>query len=125
MSTYRVHYRANNKDFGRLLMSGQTQELALKGARAGVVEAGQQAMEAGLPERYVDGLAAQPGPPVTLDGNPRRTARLVATDKLSAIIEFGSGRRRERPQGGTSPAYRILGRAGSKIGSPPIGGAFR
>lgn len=120
--TVRIRYRPNNRDMARLLMSNQTQELADKGARAGVIEAQQTAMEAGLPEDYVDSIKAEVGPVVVLDRNPRRTARVVARHRLAGVFEFGSGRKRPREQGGSSPTYRILGRAAAKIGSPPLGG---
>ena len=113
----RVRYRANNREFGALMRSDQTQDLANTAARAGAVDAAQAAVEAGLPESYVDSIRAEPGPLMMLGGNLRRTARVVARHPLAGIIEFGSGRRRARPQGGRSQTYRILGRAGAKIGS--------
>jgi hypothetical protein len=118
----RVRYKANNKEFGALMRSDQTQDLADKGARAGVLEAQQIAMEAGLPEDYVNSIRAEIGPLAVYGGNPRRTARVVARHRLAGAFEFGTGRRRDRPQGGGSPTYRILGRAGAKIGSMPHGG---
>lgn len=118
----RIRYRANNVSFGALMRSDQTQDLADKGARAGVIEAQQSAIEAGLPEDYVDSIKAEPGPLGVYGGNPRRTARVVARHRLAGVFEFGSGRRAPRPQGGSSPVYRILGKAGAKIGSPPRGG---
>jgi hypothetical protein len=118
----RVRYQANNREFGQLMMSDQTQDLADQGARAGVIEAQQSAMEAGLPEAYVNAIRPETAPPQVLAGNPRRTARVVARHRLAGVFEFGSGRRTPRPQGGSSPRYRILGQAGAKIGSPPFGG---
>lgn len=118
-----VRYVPNNSEFRKLMLSGQTQDLADKGARAGVIEAQTNAIDAGLPEAYVNSIAAEPGPLVTLGGNPRRTARVVARHPLAGVFEFGSGAKRNRPQGGSSPTYRILGRAAAKIGSAPLGGA--
>jgi hypothetical protein len=118
----RVRYQANNREFGQLMMSEQTQDLADEAARAGVIEAQQSAMEAGLFEDYVNNIRAEIGPPQVLAGNPRRTARVVARHRLAGVFEFGTGINRPRPQGGSSPRYRILGKAGTKIGSPPFGG---
>jgi len=115
----RVRYKPNNSSFGKLMMAQQTQDLADQGARAGVREATQMASGAGLPERYIASIKATTGPPVTMGGNPRRTARVEAG---YVWVEFGSGRKRARPQGGSSPAHRILGRTAAKIGSPPDGG---
>lgn len=117
----RIRYRANNSDFGKLMMSDQTQDLADQGANFGVLAA--RAYAAGtrpaLPPEYIESIQAETGPIVTLGGNPRRTARIVSKYPW---IEFGSGRKRDRPQGGNSPAYRILGRAGARVGNPPRGG---
>lgn len=115
----RIRYRPNHKDMARLLMSDQTQDLANQGARRGVEEATKLAMSLKLPEEYVASIEAVTGPPVVLQGNPRRTARI---ETKYPFIEFGSGRKRERPQGGNSPHYRVLGRILTKIGNPPTGG---
>lgn len=117
----KITYKANNKEFGALMMSDQTQDLADQGARFGVLVA--RAYAAGtrpaLPAEYTASIEHQEGPPVVLGGNPRRTARVVAK---YPFIEFGSGQKRERPQGGNSPTYRILGRTGPRVGNPPTGG---
>jgi hypothetical protein len=117
--TIRISYKANNASMAKLLMSGQTQDLADQGARRGAATARSLASGLGLPEEYVASVEATGGPPSVLGGNPRRTARVVARYPW---LEFGSGRRRERPQGGRSPAYRVLGRTGPLIGNPPRGG---
>lgn len=114
----RIRYKANNSDFGKLMMSDQTQDLADQGARAGVAEATQLASGLSLPERYRSSIRAEAGPPATMGGNPRRTARVYAD---YVWVEFGSGVKRPRPQGGRSPAHRILGRTAAKIGNPPDG----
>ncbi len=115
----RIKYRPNHKDMAKLLMSKQTQDLANQGARRGVVEATKLATTFNLPEEYISSIEATVGPPVTYQGNPRRTARVEAKFPW---IEFGSGRKRKRPQGGSSPHYRVLGRTLSKVGNPPRGG---
>lgn len=115
----RIKYRPNHKDFGKLLMSDQTQDLADQAAKKGVQEATSMAVAEKLPAEYISSIEAATGPPRVLDGNPRRTAEVRAK---YPYIEFGSGRKRKRPQGGNSPHYRILGRTLSKIGNPPKGG---
>lgn len=126
----RVTYRENREEFGALMMSGQTQDLASDGAERGAAYARLYARGAKLPTDYVSSISAQVGPPVTLGkgayANPRRTARVVADHRLGATFEFGSGqgstsgpKGRKRPQGGYSEPYRILGRAGARAGSPP------
>ncbi len=112
----RIRYKANNKEFGALMMSQQTQDLADQGANRGAQEARRLASSFSLPERYIASIRIAPGPTATLGGNPRRTSRVEAG---FPFIEFGSGRKRPRPQGGRSPAYRVLGRTASKIGNPP------
>lgn len=115
----RIRYRPNHKDFGKMLRSDQTQDLADQGARRGVFEAKRLATSLNLPEEYIASIEATTGPMVTMQGNPRRTARIEAK---YPYLEFGSGRKRPRPQGGRSPAYRVLGRILTKVGNPPIGG---
>lgn len=112
----RIEYEPNNSDMAKLLMSEQTQDLADQGAQRGVEEARRLAASFGLPEEYIASISRVFGNPITLGGNPRRTARVQAK---YPFIEFGSGRRRPRPQGGNSPAYRVLARTATKIGNPP------
>lgn len=114
----RIRYKPNNSDMAKLLMSQQTQDLADQGAAAGVREASRLSSTLGISQRYRDSLRAVAGPPVTMGGNPRRTARVEAS---YVWVEFGSGQKRSRPQGGKSPAHRILGRTAAEIGSPPDG----
>jgi hypothetical protein len=118
----KITYKPNNKEFGALMMSDQTQDLADQAAKLGVLVA--RAYAAGqrpqMPAEYIASIRAEAGPIVVFDGNPRRTARVVADYPW---LEFGSGKTASgRPQGGNSPAYRILGRTGARIGNPPIGG---
>lgn len=117
----RIKYEPNHFQFGQLLMSDQTQDLADQGAEVGVLYARMYAagVRPTLPAEYIASIRKETGPIVTFGRNPRRTARVVADFPW---IEFGSGRKRERPQGGNSPAYRILGRTGARVGSPPRGG---
>ena len=114
-----IRYRANNSSFGRLMMSDQTQDLANQGARRGVGEARRLATSLGLPAAYVASIKAATGAPKILGGNPRRTAEVQAG---FPYLEFGSGVRRDRPQGGNSPAYRVLGRTATLVGEAPRGG---
>lgn len=112
----KIRYKANNREFGKLMRSEQTQHLANQGAKKGVEEARKLASSLSLPEEYIASIEAKDGPMVTLGGNPRRTAQIEAKYPW---IEFGSGRKRARPQGGRSPHYRVLGRILTKIGNPP------
>lgn len=114
-----IRYRPNNSDFGKLMMSSQTQDLADQGAKRGVAAAKALAGSESLPAEYVSSIRAVKGPPMVLGGNPRRTARV---ETKYPWIEFGSGRKRPRPQGGRSPRYRILGRILTQIGNPPAKG---
>jgi len=117
--TVRIRYKPNHKEFGAMLMSDQTQDLADQGARRGVVAARALAGSLGLPAEYIASIKATKGPVVTMQGNPRRTARIEAKYPW---LEFGSGRKRPRPQGGRSPHYRVLGRILTEVGNPPRGG---
>lgn len=114
-----IRYRPNNREMGQLLMSDQTQDLADQGANRGVMLAKELAAARGLFPEYIESIKATTGPVVVMDGNPRRTARV---ETGYPWVEFGSGRKRKRPQGGRSPRYRILGRIATKVGSAPIGG---
>lgn len=111
-----IRYQPNHRDMAKLLMDDQTQDLANQGANRGVDEAKKLAASLGLPAEYIASIEAVEGPPVVLQGNPRRTARVNAKYPW---IEFGSGRKRDRPQGGRSPHYRVLGRILTKVGNPP------
>lgn len=115
-STVRIRYRPNNVSFGKLMMAKQTQDLADQAATKGVVEAKALAASRNLPSEYIESIEKTVGPPLVLRGNPRRTARVQAK---YVWIEFGSGIKRPRPQGGRSPAYRILGTVAPLIGDPP------
>lgn len=116
MARVRIRYKPNNSEFRKLMVSDQTQDLADEAGRRGVAEAKAMATAEGLPAEYIESIKLEPGPLVVLGGNPRRTARIHAKFPW---IEFGSGQKRPRPQGGRSPAYRILGRVGPIIGNPP------
>lgn len=115
-----IKYKPNHISFAKLMMSDQTQNLADQAADRGVQVARGIAAGMSLPEEYIASIKATRGPIVVLGGNPRRTARLVSK---YPYIEFGSGRKRPRPQGGRSPAYRVLGRTLPRIGSYPYGEA--
>ncbi len=126
-------YKENRREFGQLLMSDQIQDLADQGAEAGVAYARLYAngSRPRLPADYVASFKAVQGPIVTMGDphpNPRRTARTVSEHRLAAAFEFGTGvrsggndgRGAKRPQGGYSDPYRILGRAGARVGQPPL-----
>lgn len=114
--TVRIRYRPNHRDFRKLMMAKQTQDLADQAGKKGVAEAKALAGGLNLPAEYISSIEMKAGPPITLAGNPRRTTRIHAKFPW---IEFGSGQKRPRPQGGRSPAYRILGKVGPIIGNPP------
>ena len=125
----KITYKPNNSDFGKLMMADQTQDLADQAAHLGVAVATLYAngSRPRPPADYIASIKAVHGPPVTMGGNPRRTSRVVAEHRLAGAIEFGTGiksgggdgRGTPRRQGGYSEPYRILGRTGSRIGSPP------
>jgi hypothetical protein len=112
----RIRYRPDHRSFGKMMMAKQTQDLADEAARQGVIEAKVRASSLSLPKKYIESIKQEVGPAVVLGGNPRRTARVTTG---FPFIEFGSGQKRPRPQGGSSPAYRILGAVAAIIGNPP------
>jgi hypothetical protein len=116
MITVRIQYRPNRREFAKLMLSDQIQDLAMQAANEGVREAKVLATSHSLPAKYIESIEATVGPALVLGGNPRRTARVTAK---YPFIEFGSGQKRPRPQGGSSPAYRILGAVAAIIGNPP------
>lgn len=121
----RITYKPNNSDFGKLMVSRQTRQLATAGAENGAVYARAYAKGERLPAGYIASIRGELGPIQVLGGNPRYTGRTVAEHELAGAFEFGSGVRSAgisktpRPQGGYSDPYRILGRAGARVGSPP------
>jgi hypothetical protein len=130
----RIRYRPNREEFGRLMLSEQTQDLAMEAARRmrdfAKLLAGSGNRQGDVPEEYTAAFRAEPGPPMELGGNLRATARVVNDHWLAAIIEFGSGVKSvgdragtPREQGGYSAPHRYLGRAGAALGSPPVGEA--
>lgn len=121
-----IRYEPNHSDFRKIMMGNQTKRLAQEAAILGVAVARAYAAGEKLPAEYIASIRHQAGSPVVLGGNPRQTARVYADYPW---IEFGSGLRNtgrngstRRPQGGHSPAYRILGRTGARIGKPPAKG---
>lgn len=127
-----IRYKPNHREFGELMLSQQTQDLADEAAGAGVLVATQFAQSDGLPAEYIASIRAEPGPIIVMGSppNPRRTARVLASFPW---LEFGSGRgsrsgqigkrnTRKRPQGGYSRPYRVLGRTGARIGKKPTRG---
>jgi hypothetical protein len=127
-----IRYKPNRSEFAALMMSKQTQELAMTAARRmrdfAKLIAGSGSRFGDVPADYVTAFEAEPGPPMELGGNLRATARVVNNHRLAAIIEFGSGVRSDgatagqpREQGGYSLPHRYLGRAGAALGSP-LGG---
>ena len=92
----KIRYKANNKEFGALMLSDQTQDLADQAANFGVLAAKAYAkgIRPPLPTEYVESIKAETGPAVVLGGNPRRTSRIVANYPW---IEFGSGSSTKTP----------------------------
>lgn len=128
MMAVKITYKPNHHEFGMLMISRQTRQLATHAAENGAVYAKAYARGAGLPADYISSIRGELGPIQTIGTppNPRYTGRLIAEHPLGGVFEFGSGPRTtgghakgRRPQGGYSDPYRILGRAGARVGSPP------
>lgn len=73
--------------------------------------------------KYRDSFIVVPGKPLKIKGLLRATALVGNTAPQAAAIEFGSGEPSQgdtqgqgRPQHGYNYSYRVLGRAGSRIG---------
>ena len=116
------HFRANHKDLGKFLLSGQLRDAVRQGAKdvAAIARA-----SAGI-TKIRDHYGVEPGPDVviTKNGNPRLSERVVNDHPAAAADEFGSGsgnkgksggKARREGQGGGSPAFRTLGQAGARI----------
>lgn len=58
---------------------------------------------------YQASFVVDSGIQTSADGKRRAYGELSNTDDKSFVVEFGSGP--DRPQGGSSPAHRILGKA--------------
>lgn len=107
-------FEADHRSIGEFLLSDQLRDAVRQGAEdvAGIAN-----RTAGI-SRVQGSYFREPGPPVvvTKNGNPRLSERVWSHHPAAAVDEFGSGRRRKRPQGGNSPANRTLGKAGSRVG---------
>lgn len=126
MPIYVDRYEQDHKSIGEFLLSGQLRDAVRQGASDGAAIAAATA-----PSKIAADFAVEAGPDVivTKNGNPRLSERIVNDHPAAAAIEFGSGQRAEgasgkkdRPQGGSSPAYRPLGKAGARI-ADRIGGS--
>jgi hypothetical protein len=56
--------------------------------------------------KYADSFEVSSGIQIGLTGKARAYGELSNTDPKSFVVEFGAGP--DRPQGGSSPAHRIL-----------------
>ena len=110
--------------FGAFALSSRMQGLTLKIARDGALIAKMLSPKGeGSGPHYRDQFATKPGEIVTIDGLPRVTSEIVNNDPKAAAVEFGSGEGsvgdssgEGRPQGGHSPAHRVLGKTGRILG---------
>lgn len=110
--------------FGAFAVSPRVQGLVLKVARDGAIIAKMLSPKGEGPgPHYRDQFDTRPGKPLKIDGLPRATAEIINRDPKAAAVEFGSGEGsigesggEERPQGGHSPARRVLGKTGMMLG---------
>ena len=115
----KIEYKPDHRSVGEFLRSDQLRDAVHQGAEDVAALARRWS-----PTKIAGSIWAQNGPDVvvTKNGNPRLSEHVINSHSAAAAIEFGSGQRAEgnsgkkdRPQGGHSPAMRPLGTAGAKI----------
>ena len=99
----RIRYKANNKEFGALMMSDQTQDLADQAANFGVLAAKAYAkgVRPPLPAEYVESIKAETG--------PARGPRWQPPSDLEDRLELPVDRVRLRPEARSSPGRQLAG----------------
>lgn len=112
------HFRADHKSIGEFLVSGQLRD-AVRGGADDVARIANATTITKLKGEYY--VEHGPDVIVTKNGNPRLSEQVRCDHPAAAAIEFGSGRKKDRPQGGSSDPKRILGKAGEHVGDA-IGG---
>lgn len=102
-----VRYDADYSGIGQMLTSGFMQADMLRRAEEAkawaVARAGTEAIDSG---KYAGSFEVESGVQTSANGTRRAYGELRNTDPKSFVVEFGSGP--DRPQGGSSPAHRIL-----------------
>lgn len=130
MPVYFDRFKANHSlsdGIGGFLLSSQLRGAVRQGANDVAATANRTS-----PTAKVSYYAASgPDVIVTKNGNPRLSEQVRSDDVLAAAIEFGTGsgaqgkskgKGRKERQGGGSPAYRTLGKAGA-VHADRIGGS--
>lgn len=112
-------YKPDHVSIGEFLVSGQLRDAVRQGAQDVAAIANRTAGITKVRGSY----ETEPGPDVivTRNGNPRLSERVVNHHPAAAADEFGSGTGswrgdHKRPQGGGSPAFRTLAKAGDQVG---------
>lgn len=113
-------YKPDHKGIAEFLLSDQLRDAVRQGAQDVAAIANRTAGITKVRGSY----EVEPGPDViiTRNGNPRLSERVVSNHPAAAADEFGSGTGswrggdHKRPQGGGSPAFRTLGKAGAQVG---------
>lgn len=115
-----VWFKADHKSIGEFLVSNQLRDAVRQGAQDV-----RSLAAANAPSKIAGDFDVEPGPDVivTKNGYPRLSERVRNDHPAAAAIEFGSGQqsegnsgKKDRPQGGSSPAMRPLGVAGVMVG---------
>lgn len=109
-----ARYDPDHKSIGEFLRSDQLRDAVTQGAQDVATIANNSAGITKVRGTY----EVHPGPDVvvTRNGNPRLSERVESQHPAAAADEFGTGKKEGgRPQGGSSPANRTLGKAGARI----------
>ena len=111
--------------FGAFAVSPRIQKLTMRIGRdvKAVAKAISPESEDERGPKYRDCFIVVPGRPLKIEGLARCTSLVGNTAAHAAAVEFGSGepsvgetQGEGRPQHGYNYSYRVLGRAGSRIG---------
>ena len=115
MPVHFSRYDPDRKSIGEFLLSSQLRDAVRQGAQDVAALASRTAGITKIRGHYE--TKSGPDVVVTKNGNPRLSERVYNHHRAAAADEFGSGQKEEgRPQGGSSPANRTLGKAGARIG---------
>lgn len=102
-----VRYEASYEGIGDMLtapfMQAEMRRRAEVGKAWAEARANREAIDSG---KYADSFEVDSGIQTSANGTRRAFGELRNTDPKSFVVEFGSGP--DRPQGGSSPAHRIL-----------------
>lgn len=115
MPIHFARFEPDHESIGRFLRSEQLRDAVREGAQ----EVARIANDTAGITKVRGTYAVETGPDVvvTLNGNRRLSEEVVSYHPAAAADEFGSGQNEGgRPQGGSSPANRTLGKAGDIVG---------